>query len=151
MINNEISKFMSLAPLIVPYLIRNDKANETDITDDYGILYFTFGEKLPMGIVMDSCDKEMELLMLYHASSEQNSQLQHCCLFPMPKKGACLFKINIVTDTHGLTDGLTVTIYDAPEILEQALEADLTAHSKGFALTDAIKAGELLSLFMEVM
>ena len=87
MINNEISKFMSLAPLIVPDLIRNDKVNETDITDDYGILYFTFGEKLPMGIVMDSCDKEMELLMLYHASSEQNSQLQHCCLFPMPKKG----------------------------------------------------------------
>ena len=89
--------------------------------------------------------------MLYHASSEQNSQLQHCCLFPMPKKGACLFKINIVTDTHGLADGLTVTIYDAPEILEQALEADLTAHAKGYVLTDAIKAGELLSLFMEVM
>ena len=151
MINNEISKFMALAPLIVPDLISTDNVTETDITDDCAILYFSFGEKLPIGIVMDSCDKEMELLMLYHASSEQNSQLQHCCFFPMPKSGVCMFKINIVTDSHGLTDGLTATIYDAPEILEQALEADLTAHSKGFSLTDAIKAGELLSLFMDVM
>ena len=73
MINNEISKFMALTPLIVPDLISTDNVSETDITDDYAILYFSFGEKLPIGIVMDSCDKEMELLMLYHASSEQNA------------------------------------------------------------------------------
>ena len=92
---------MALAPLIVPDLIRNDNVSETDITEDCAILYFTFGEKLPMGIVMD--------------------------------------------------EGRAVTICDAPEILEQAREADRTAHAKGYVLTDAIKAGELLSLFMEVM
>lgn len=151
MLRNEISKFMALAPLIMPDLIHNDSATESDVTDDYAILYFSFGEKLPIGLVMDSCDKEMELLMLYHASSEQNQQLQHCCFFPLPKDGICMFKINIVTDNLGFADGLSVTIFDATEIWEQALESDIAAHSKGYTLTDAIKSNDLLSLFMKVM
>lgn len=151
MIQSEISKFMALAPLIMPELIRNDRTTETDITEEYAILYFSFGERLPIGMVMDSCGEDMELIMLYHAASEQNKELQHCCFFPLPKVGGSMFKINIVTDNLGFADGVTVTIYDGTDIWEQALESDILAHSKGYVMTDAVKGNELLSLFMNLI
>lgn len=147
MIRNEISKFLALAPLIMPDLIR-DSATESDITDDYAILYFAFNEKLPIGLVMDSCDTDMELLLLYHASHNDSAQTQHCCFFPMPKTGGSMFKINIITDNRGFTDGLSVTIYDAPDIWEEALESDINVHSNGYTFTEVINDNELLSLFM---
>ena len=149
MIRNEISKFLSLAPLIMPTLIRDTKA-ESEITDDYAVLYFSFGERLPIGLVMDSCDADMELLMLYHATSKSNSNLHHCCFFPVPQNLTSMFKINIETDEHGYANGLTVTIYDAPDVWEQALETDLVAHSHNYDFTEAIKVSEILSLFMKL-
>lgn len=153
MIRNEITKFLSLASLIMPDIIRDDKIVESDITDDYAILYFTFGEKLSIGHVMDSCDSNMELLMLYHAFIEQTPQLQHCCFFPMPKDGESMFKINIVTDSRGFTNGITVTVFDtnAPDIWEQSLKDDIVAHFKNFKFTEVIKDNELLSLFMNIL
>lgn len=151
MIRNEISKFMALAPLIMPKLIKDCKT-EPEITEDYAILYFSFGERLPIGLVMDMCDTEMELLMLHHATSRDNPQIQHCCFFPMPKTGCCKFKINIETDEHGFADGLKVTIFDADatDVWEQSLESDISIHSHGFDFTQAIKESEVLSLFMKL-
>lgn len=151
MISNEISKFLALAPLIMPDLIRYDKTTESDITDDYAILYFTFGEKLPISLVMDSCDSDMELLMLYHASSELTPKLQHCCFFPIPKDCEVKFKINIVTDNRGFADGLTATIFDENDVWEQALENDIAAHSNGYNFTEVVKDNNLLALFIDIL
>lgn len=149
MIRNEISKFMALAPLIMPSLIRNSSA-ETEISDDSAILYFTLDEKLPIGLVMDSCDTDMELLMLFHATSKENPKLQHCCLFPVPKSNGPMFKINIETDDKGYADNLRVTIFDMSDIWEEALETDIAAHSHGYNFTQAISQSEVLSLFLKL-
>ena len=53
MIKEEISKFMALVPLMLPKLIRSNGPDETDITDDSGILFFSLEERLPISIVMD--------------------------------------------------------------------------------------------------
>ena len=39
MIKEEISKFMALVPLMLRKLIRSNGPDETDITDDSGILF----------------------------------------------------------------------------------------------------------------
>ena len=60
MIKEEISKFMALVPLMLPKLIRSNGPDETDITDDSGILFFSLEERLPISIVMDEIDDGME-------------------------------------------------------------------------------------------
>jgi len=140
---------MALAPLIMPKLIKDCEA-EPEISEDYAILYFSFGERLPIGLVMDMCDAEMELLMLFHATSKDNPQIQHCCFFPTPQAGGHKFKINIETDDHGFADSLKVTIFESSDFLEQSLESDIRAHNYGYDFTQAIKESEVLSLFMKL-
>lgn len=153
MIRNEIQKFLALAPLIMPDLIKDDKIEESDIAEKTAILYFSLKEKLPIAIIMDSCDTDMELLMLYHATNNQVPKLQHCCFFPIPSKGDVMFKLNIVSDQRGYADGITITIYDANahEFMQKSLEDDIAVHSPNFKFTEVIKDNELLSLFQNML
>ena len=60
MIKEEVTKFMALAPLMLPRLIGSNGPDETDITDDSAILLFSLEEKLPIGLVMDDLDDGTE-------------------------------------------------------------------------------------------
>lgn len=147
MIVNEVNKFMALAPLILPSLIDRKKCDEPDIADESAILYFEFDEVFPLGCVMDMLDEDMDMLMLYHATSQTNPNIQHCCFFANPKTGQSMYKINVQTDEHGFADGITVTIYDSLDIWEQELESDLTVHQSAFDFTEAMTVQEVLATF----
>lgn len=41
MIKEEVTKFMALAPLMLPKLIGSNGPDETDITEDSAILFFS--------------------------------------------------------------------------------------------------------------
>ena len=52
---------MALAPLMLPRIVGSKGPDETDITDDSAILFFSLEERLPIGLVMDMLEDDMEL------------------------------------------------------------------------------------------
>lgn len=147
MIKEEISKFMALVPLMLPKLIRSNGPDETDITDDSGILFFALEERLPISIVMDEIDDGMELKLLYHGTSKDNPRIHHCCFFASSKASNSMFKFNIVSDEREFVDGLNVTLYDSLDTMESELESDLKSHAVSFDFIQAMEVSELLALF----
>lgn len=147
MIQEEVTKFMALAPLMLPSLIGKNGPDDTDITDDSAILFFSLEERLPIGLVMDDLDDGMELTLLYHGTGKDNPKLHHCCFFASPVGSKVMCKFNLVTDGHEMVDGLNVTVYDSLDTFESDLEADLSAHGGNFDFIQAMEVTELLSLF----
>lgn len=147
MIKEEITKFMALAPLMLPKLIGSNGPDETDITDDSAILFFSLEESLPIGLVMDDLDDGMELSMLFHGTSKENPKLHHCCFFANPTGSKTMCKINLVSDEHEFINGLNVSIYDSLDTMESDLESDLKFHAQSFNFIQAMEVSELLALF----
>lgn len=150
MISKEVNKFMALAPLILPKLIDSKKCVEPDISEDSAILFFTLEEKFPIGCVMDMLDDDMEMLLLYHGTSKDDPKNHHCCFFASPRLGQSMYKVNMVSQTNGLVEGISVTIYDSIDIWEEELESDLLAHEAAFDFIEAMTAAKLLSVFCKM-
>lgn len=147
MIKDNVTKFMALAPLMLPRLIGNKRPDDTDITEDSAVLFFTFEEKMFLGTVMDMLEDDMELALLYHGTSKENPKLHHCCFFSNPQTGRDMYKFNIITDNHELASGMNVTVYDSLDTMESELESDLQAHESRFDFIQAMTTSELLELY----
>lgn len=147
MIKEEITKFMALAPLMLPKIIGSKGPDETDITDDSGILFFSLEERLPIGIVMDDIDDGMELTLLYHGTKKDNPRIHHCCFFASPKASNSMCKFNLVSDGHEFVDSVNVTIYDSLDTMESDLETDLSYHAVSFDFIKAMSVPDLLAMF----
>ena len=150
MIQEKVDTFMALAPLMVPSLITTSNDEESEITEDYALLYFQFEERLPISIAVDTCAEGLELLQLYFGTSRAGAPTKHCCLFSQPSYNKQMYKINFASDSLGFVKGLAVTLYESSELLEQALENDLLAHSSGFVFESAMTTGEVLSHFCKI-
>lgn len=147
MIQEEVTKFMALAPLMLPRIVGSKGPDETDITDDSAILFFSLEERLPIGLVMDMLEDDMELSLLYHGTNKENPKLHHCCFFASPKTTKTMCKFNIVTDGREFVDGVNVSVYDSLDTMEGDLEADLSSHAGSFDFIQAMEVSELLTLF----
>ena len=147
MIKEEVTKFMALAPLMLPKLIGSNGPDETDITEDSAILFFSLEESLPIGLVMDDLDDGMELSLLFHGTAKDNPKLHHCCFFANPAGSKVMCKINLVSDDHEFVNGLNVSVYDSLDTMESDLESDLKAHARSFDFIQAMEVSELLALF----
>ena len=126
-------------------IVVNAKVEETDITDDSAILYFTLEEALPISLVMDMLEDDMELSLLYHGTSKDNAKLHHCCFFTA--NGKNMFKFNMVSDNREYVSDLTISIFDSLDTMESELESDLTSHAKSFDFIQAMEVSEVLGLF----
>ena len=147
MIKEEVTKFMALAPLMLPRLIGSNGPDETDITDDSAILFFSLEEKLPIGLVMDDLDDGMELSLLFHGTNKDNPRIHHCCFFASPAGSKIMCKINLISDDREFVDGLNVSVYDSLDTMESDLAEDLKAHVQSFNFIQAMDVSELLALF----
>ena len=150
MINDEVTKFMALAPLMLPNLINRPSDDDTEIADEYAILYFPLEERLPIGVIMDTCDRDMELQLLYFGKSQSQPGVQHCSMFTSPVGSNHMFKLNIVSDKSGFVDGITATIYNSLDEMELGLEEDLKAHAATFDFVQAMTTGDVLALFCKL-
>lgn len=150
MITKEVSKFLALAPLILPKLIDKKKCVDPDITDESAILDFSLEEKLPIGLVMDMLDNDMDMLLLYHGTSKADPRIHHCCFFSSPRLGQSMYKINMVTQANEFVDGVTATIYDSIDVWADELESDLASHEQAFDFIQAMISSELLSIFCKM-
>ena len=147
MTTDNVAKFLALAPLMLPKLIGDRTPDETEITDDSAILYFSFEEKQPLNWVMDMLEDDMELTLLYHAVHKSNDKLHHCCFFSNPQADRKMYKFNLISDDGIQTAGMTVSIYDSLDVMESELESDLTSHSYNFNFIHAMDIADVLSLF----
>ena len=149
MIQNEVNTFLALAPLMLPSLITTPSDEDSEISDDTALLYFNFDERLPIGMVSDMCLDGMELIQLYFGSSKTAKGVKHCCMFSRPANNKQMFKMNLASDSLGFVQGLSVTIYDSSEVMEQGLEEDLIAHSS-YDFENSMTTGDVLSLFCKI-
>lgn len=147
MISDNVTKFMALAPLMLPRLLGDSRPEDTEITEESAVLYFSLEENLHISIVMDMLEEDMELSLLYHGTKKDNSKNHHCCFFASPTTERNMFKINLTSDNHEMVKSLTVTIYDSLDLMESDLEADLSAHDSGFDFIQSMTASDVLSLF----
>jgi hypothetical protein len=147
MIQNEVTKFMALAPLIMPKLFNVKDCQEVDISEDNAVIHFPFEEKQPLSLIMDELSDEPELLFLFHGTNKLNQKVRHCCYFSKPYKTTCMFKLNLVTDSIGETEGITVTVFNEVDVMETSLEDDLHVHATSFDFLDAMRRSDVVSLF----
>lgn len=147
MIRNEVTKFMALAPLIMPKLFNVKDCQEVDITEDNAVIFFPFEEKQPLSLIMDELSDEPELLFLFHGTNKINQRVHHCCYFSKPYSTTCMFKLNLVTDSVSEADGITVTVFNEVDVMESTLEDDLKVHETSFDFFDAMKRSDVVSLF----
>ena len=150
MIKEEVTKFMALAPLMLPRLIDGKRCVDPDISEDSAILYFSLEEPFPIGCVMDMLDENIDILMLYHGTSKSDPNLPHCCFFANPQFGKTMYSINMTTNKNSFVEGISVTVYDAIDIWEDDLENDLNIHAQAFDFIDAMKTERLLSVFCKM-
>lgn len=147
MIKESVTKFMALAPLMLPRLIGNGRPDDTDINEDSAVLFFTLEEKLPVGLVMDMLEDDLEQVLLYHGTNKENPKQHHCCFFSNPGVGHDMYRFNVTSDNREMVDGITVTIYDSLDTMEGELENDLKAHEGRFDFIQAMTSIDLLELF----
>ena len=100
MIKEEVTKFMALAPLMLPRLIDGKRCVDPDISEDSAILYFSLEEPFPIGCVMDMLDENIDILMLYHGTSKSDPNLHHCCFFANPQFGKTMYSFNFTTNKN---------------------------------------------------
>ena len=151
MINERLQTFMALVPLMVPSLITSPSEDDLEVSSDHAYLYFPFSDQRTLASVVDTCCDGLGVVQLYYATFLSGCGVRHCCLFTPPASGRVLYKVNLVSDSVGMVDGMSVTIFDSVEFLEQALEDDLSAHSDGFRFEHALTVGDVLSLFCKMM
>lgn len=147
----EIKKFMALASLMLPKLLTGKMPDDSDVTEDSAVLEFNFDEEWPIGIVMDMIEDDMELMLLYHGTSKDNSGKHHCCFFSSPTAGRSMYKINVTTDGKGQTSGLTATIYNDIQDFEEGLEYDLQLHTDSFNFIKSMTDVEVIKLFCTML
>ncbi len=142
-----IKRFLALAPLLLPSLIRENKLVGEEITEDVSILHFNLDEELPITYVMDMLEDDMELSLLYYArATTQNSQ---CCYFT-PPSSRDMYKFYAEADKIGYVQELSVTIYESLDVMESDLEEELNKGKNELNFINSISFQELINKFVMI-
>ncbi len=140
-----VRKFLSLAPLLLPRLICENKLTSDEEWDDVTILQFNLDEPLTITYVMNMLEDDMELSLLYNAKdSTGNSQ---CCYFSHPSSRK-MYKFNAESNRIGYVKELSITIYESIDIMESDLEEELKKGENELDLVYSMSFQELINLFV---
>lgn len=147
MIDLQIKKFMTLAPLLLPELIGDSLASRVVRFDDSAMLTFELErDDWPFDQVVTMLTQDMELVLLYDAVTEGSPSLHHFCAFSAPSSGDML-RVNVVTSPESSVSHLVVTLYSSLELMATELEDDLEIHMSGFVCRESIPLECLLTYF----
>lgn len=147
MIDLQIKKFMTLAPLLLPELIGDSLASRVVRFDDSAMLTFELErDDWPFDQVVTMLTQDMELVLLYDAVTEGSPSLHHFCAFSAPSSGDML-RVNVVTSPESSVSHLVVTLYSSLELMATELVDDLEIHMSGFVCRESIPLECLLTYF----
>ena len=125
MLQEAISKFQVMAPLLLPSVIDLSLMDDVIIYDDYALLSFSLPRSFSLEEMMDMFEDKMELIILYHLIPSDATVFGHaCCAYSNPNSER-MFKMNVRTDPNGLVSKLTVTIYDSLEFMSSDVLLDM--------------------------
>lgn len=142
----QISKFMSLVPLMLPDLINDEIPQDSDIIEGSAILEFNLKEPWNIGLIIDTITDNAKLPLLYHATDKNRSNIHHCCFYS-PLEDDCLYKLNIVTNDHAEVTCIIATIFKDLIIMEDCMLEDLQRHNVSFDFIQAMTASDVTEQF----
>lgn len=142
----QITKFMSLVPLMLPDLINDEIPQDSDIIEGSAILEFNLKEPWNIGLIIDMITDNAKLPLLYHATDKNRSNIHHCCFYS-PLEDDCLYKLNIVTNDHAEVTCIIATIFKDLIIMEDCMLEDLQRHNVSFDFIQAMTASDVTEQF----
>lgn len=142
----QISKFMSLVPLMLPDLINDEIPQDSDIIEGSAILEFNLKEPWNIGLIIDTITDNAKLPLLYHATDKNRSNIHHCCFYS-PLEDDCLYKLNIVTNDHAEVTCIIATIFKDLIIMEDCMLEDIQRHNVSFDFIQAMTASDVTEQF----
>lgn len=142
----QITKFMSLVPLMLPDLINDEIPQDSDIIDGSAILEFNLKEPWNIGLIIDTITDNAKLPLLYHATDKNRSNIHHCCFYS-PLEDDCLYKLNIVTNDHAEVTCIIATIFKDLIIMEDCMLEDIQRHNVSFDFIQAMTASDVTEQF----
>ena len=142
----QITKFMSLVPLMLPDLINDEIPQDSDIIEGSAILEFNLKEPWNIGLIIDTITDNANLPLLYHATDNNRSNIHHCCFYS-PLEDDCLYKLNIVTNDHAEVTCIIATIFKDLIIMEDCMLEDLQRHNVSFDFIQAMTASDVTEQF----
>lgn len=142
----QITKFMSLVPLMLPDLINDEIPQDSDIIEGSAILEFNLIEPWNIGLIIDTITDNAKLPLLYHATDKNRSNIHHCCFYS-PLEDDCLYKLNIVTNDHAEVTCIIATIFKDLIIMEDCMLEDLQRHNVSFDFIQAMTASDVTEQF----
>lgn len=140
-----IKRFMALAPLMLPSLISENMLTGEEVSEDVSILHFNLDEELPITVVMDMLEDDMELSLLYYARNSTKSS--QCCYFT-PPSSRDMYKFYAETNDKGYVQELSITIYESLDIMESELEEELNKGKNELNFVNSISFQELINKFV---
>lgn len=147
MIKEAIINFKTFAPMLLPKLIDNNKAEEAFVYDDYAVLPYTLPKPMWLQEVMDLFDDTDELVMLYHLVPSDNTLYgRACCAYSAPSTGN-MYKLNVRTAANGLVEEVTATIYDSLEVMHADLMQDMRLNERYGVFKYRREPGEIMNDF----
>jgi len=142
----QITKFMSLVPLMLPDLINDEIPQDSDIIEGSAILEFNLKEPWNIGLIIDTITDNAKLPLLYHATDKNRSNIHHCCFYS-PLEDDCLYKLNIVTNDHAEVTCIIATIFKDLIIMEDCMLEDIQRHNVSFDFIQAMTASDVTEQF----
>ena len=146
----QITKFMSLVPLMLPDLINDEIPQDSDIIEGSAILEFNLKEPWNIGLIIDTITDNAKLPLLYHATDKNRSNIHHCCFYS-PLEDDCLYKLNIVTNDHAEVTCIIATIFKGLIIMEDCMLEDLQRHNVSFDFIQAMTASDVTEQFVALV
>ena len=146
----QITKFMSLVPLMLPDLINDEIPQDSDIIEGSAILEFNLKEPWNIGLIIDTITDNAKLPLLYHATDKNRSNIHHCCFYS-PLEDDCLYKLNIVTNDHAEVTCILATIFKDLIIMEDCMLEDLQRHNVSFDFIQAMTASDVTEQFVALV
>lgn len=142
----QITKFMSLVPIMLPDLINDEIPQDSDIIEGSAILEFNLKEPWNIGLIIETITDNAKLPLLYHATDKNRSNIHHCCFYS-PLEDDCLYKLNIVTNDHAEVTCIIATIFKDLIIMEDCMLEDLQRHNVSFDFIQAMTASDVTEQF----
>lgn len=140
-----VKRFMALAPLLLPRLIRENKIISAEEADNVAVMRFQLDTELPITVVMDMLEDDMELCLLFYGR-RKNLKGGECCFYTAPTKRN-MYRFEANSDTKNCVHELSIYIYDSIEVMESDLENNLKRGKEELDMVQSIEFDELITQF----
>jgi hypothetical protein len=147
MLQQNIDRFKTTAPMSLPQFINNSQLDEVAMYDDYALLFYSWKVPMLMARILDVMDVKTDMVLLYHYMRSKETDFGHeLCYYSYPDGGQ-MFKINMVGEEKLMVKEVVVTVYDSLEQMCFNLLNDLHLHDLHGTYEERRREADLIADF----